>query len=891
MVKSRTQSLLEGWTEGKNASDDVRVEYKNGMLKFINNGNEKAFIKYKKVLVYQKNTKQIYFRCNVDSIMNAGGCIRVNDVEIAMNGETTISVEMPISLAIEAVINANSALTLNCLEMECLEEELDLLNKLDKKADVLIVVPAYPTFGNLYMSAFAHARNRAYVSAGLNIQVACLKYTDRQMIYTIDNVSVYTGDFADLKALISRKQYKTIVVHFVDEWMYPIFDGYISNEQLVFICHGPETTFEIIPDKARRYFTKPLPEIVENPNKRKYVQKYSKKDYVSWVFVSEWLKNESERLLDVKFKNAYVIGNIINKEIFPYHQKKEEDRKKILVIRKFDDFSYHSIDQVVFAIRELSRRPFFDDLQFCIYGDGDKYDELLNPIRDFKNISFHRTFLPQDEISAIHKEHGILLIPSRHDAHAVSMSEGASSGLVVVGSNVTSNPYFMDDENNHTLADPEDPVALADIIERLYYDPEEFLAISKRLSDFVHKVSSKENTIDREIGLIKKCLESADKNWNSIPSVEENLNNPVLTIMVAAYNVEEWLDKCLRSLVNHRNAGRMEVLVVNDGSKDKTSEIAHLYEKQTGGIVRAIDKENGGHGSTINTGIKEARGKYFRIVDGDDWVDSDKLAVLIDYLMDDDADLILTRGSYDFSNKAEFDSIIDYEMFREGAVYKYDDLLFPYYGFSDHGPLLSSSTYKTECLRKAGFKLSEKKPYVDMEFNAFSQRYIDTLKYYDLDIYRYLIGREGQTASREFWMRKYKDHEYIIFNILETLDTMDDYPENRKLFVYNHLIPMLVDSQIFMFDQVGHREEIDPFLDKLGRWPAAKESALNYIREKNAECNYILSKYKKTKSDAPLIKASGVMGRKAKAIRTTKQVIKTVIPADVIERWKMRLHM
>ena len=878
-------SLIKGWPT-KNNTETVRVEYtSDGNLRLSNYSNEKAVIKYKKVTLYQNNVKQLLFRCDMASVENAGGTVWINTYEIAMDGETLVPVETPCTMEVKAIINANSSITISGLEVKLLEETSNLCSTLDDEPNVLVVVPAYPTYGNLYMSAFAHARNRAYVSAGLKIQVACLQETWYQMKYTIDGIPVYTGSQSDLKTLLSRKQYKTIVIHFVDEWIYPILDGYISNERLVFICHGPETTFEIIPNKARGYFTKPLPEIIENPRKRQYVRKYAKRKNVNWVFVSEWLKEESEKLLDIKFENAHVIGNLINEKLFPYCEKNIEDRKKILVIRKFDDFSYHSIDQVVFTIRELSRRPFFDDLQFSIYGDGSRYDELVAPIREFNNIVFHRTFLPQKEISNVYKEHGILLIPSRHDAHAVTMSEGASSGLVVVGSNVTSNPYFMDDAHNHILADPEDPIALADIIERLYYNPEEFLQISKRLSSYVHTVSSKEKTIDREIELIRECLKSALSEWNHIPQLAGPVEEPVLTIMVAAYNVEPWLDKCLRSLVNHRNASYMEVLVVNDGSKDCTSEIAHEYEKATGGVVRVIDKDNGGHGSTINIGIKEARGKYFRIVDGDDWVDSDNLESLIDKLKTESADVVITPGAYDYSDSVEIETIVDYSMFRNGILYKYDDLLFPGYGFDNHGPVLATSTYRTVCLRDAEFTISEKRPYVDMEFNAFSQRYIQTLRYYDLDIYRYLIGRAGQTVSKDFWKRKYKDHEFIIFNILKTLDDMSDYPENRKLFVYKHLIAMMVDSQIFMFDQVGKREEIDPFLENLGKWPEAKTASLDYIKEKYYDSQIILDKYKKVRGSKPIIQPDRQIKSSARK-EIVKKFVKAATPYGLL--WARR---
>ena len=293
--------------------------------------------------------------------------------------------------------------------------------------------------------------------------------------------------------------------------------------------------------------------------KEKYVKKYSQKDNVEWVFVSEWFKEASEKELNIKFKNVRVINNVINEDLFPYHEKKAEDRCKILVIRKFDNINQHSLDQVVFTILELSRRKFFNKLEFEIYGDGNYYDELIEPIRQFSNVKLHRTFIPNDKISEIHAKSGILLIPSRHDAHAVAMGEGASSGLVVVGSRVTSNPFFMNEKENHTLADPENYIELADIIERLYNNPDEFLRISKNLSEETRKNYCKKNTVQKEIELIKESL-------SNIKPMEKlkvkPVEKPTLTIAIPAYNVEKYIRKCLNSIIRTPNIQEIEILVI-----------------------------------------------------------------------------------------------------------------------------------------------------------------------------------------------------------------------------------------------------------------------------------------------------------------------------------------
>ena len=97
--------------------------------------------------------------------------------------------------------------------------------------------------------------------------------------------------------------------------------------------------------------------------------------------------------------------------------------------------------------------------------------------------------------------------------------------------------------------------------------------------------------------------------------------NKVLTITVPSYNVEKFLENTLDSFLDERILEDLEVLIVDDGSKDRTAEIGKQYEERYPDTFRVISKENGGHGSTINRGIKEARGTYFKVVDGDDWVD------------------------------------------------------------------------------------------------------------------------------------------------------------------------------------------------------------------------------------------------------------------------------
>ena len=824
----------------------LTIEKSQTRLYAKNTGTTAMMLTYKEdILIENKLDKCLKISFIGNNLHYGGACFYINGHPVTLNGTSSMEISAPCWLHLSLKIPANSEAEITEITLETREEELDLVDSCSAENDVLVITPDYPSTDNLYLCAFAHSRNIEYVRAGLHIQVASISVNNwYQTTYEMDGVPVLMGRYIDLKKLLSRHQYKVIVAHFVDENLYPIFDGYVQDERLIFICHGPETTFRFLTNRCRPYFTKELPEIDTNAcfdQKEMYVKKYARKENVDWVFVSDWLRDFSEKMIGVSFPHSRVINNTINEELFPYHPKSPEDRKKILILRKFDNIRVHSIDISVEAILELSRRDFFSDLTFEVYGDGNYYDVLVEPLRQFPNVHLHRTFVPNNQVHELHAQNGIFLCPSRHDTQGVSLGEAAASGMVVVGSDVTCVGSFMNNEVNHTLADPEDPAALADIIERLYRNPDEFQAISERMSIETLTRSCRENTVEREIALIREKIEAFD-NTPYAPDVCPS-GDPILTIVVPAYNVETYLEKCLRSLVAHRNAGKTEIIVVNDGSKDHTAEIGQRFADITHGVVRVINKENGGHGSTINAGLAAATGKYFRLIDGDDWVDGENLAILVDKLEAETADVVLTKGSYEYVEQAKLSNIIDYDMLHEGSLYHFEDLIYPGYGFQGYGPLLTTANYRTELLKKADFHISENRPCVDMEFNSFALRYVDTLRYYDLDIYRYLIGRAGQTVSREFWKKKYMDHRYVILNILKTINEMPDYSDAKKKYVYEHIMAPMIDSQVFMYDQLCLWEEIDGFLKDLNAWPEALEAGLNYIEKKGGDCSVIMRHY------------------------------------------------
>lgn len=240
----------------------------------------------------------------------------------------------------------------------------------------------------------------------------------------------------------------------------------------------------------------------------------------------------------------------------------------------------------------------------------------------------------------------------------------------------------------------------------------------------------------------------------------------VLSIVVPTYNVEKYLDRCLISLLNDESIlDDLEILVVNDGSKDNSVEVARKYEKKYPNTVIVIDKENGGHGSTINVGMEKATGKYFRVLDSDDWVNVDDFPKYVKYLKKAEEDMVLTnyRKEFVFNGGSE---LFTYEDFLEyNKKYDFDKLDMESLGASYF--YLATITFKTEVLKKANFRLDEKTFYVDMEYITFPIPFVNSLIYLDYDIYRYYIGRPDQSVNLDSYVKNRAHHDLVTRKVVK----------------------------------------------------------------------------------------------------------------------------
>ena len=257
----------------------------------------------------------------------------------------------------------------------------------------------------------------------------------------------------------------------------------------------------------------------------------------------------------------------------------------------------------------------------------------------------------------------------------------------------------------------------------------------------------------------------------------------LLTIVIPTYNMEAYLRRSLDSLVvsdiELRTA--LEVLVINDGSKDSSSLIAHEYEENYPETFRVVDKENGNYGSCLNRGIEEASGLFFKILDADDWYDTRGLAdLLVSLKRNTDIDAVFTEFTYHDIN-TNTNTIYRYRTIEYDRKYNYSEVDLA--GGSDECMLkMYGITVKTDILRRADIRMDTGISYTDNEFMYFLYSEISKVVFLNVNVYQYYIGREGQTVSPAS-LAKHINDMYIV-----TKRMLDDYIRNCKSFSSENVI-------------------------------------------------------------------------------------------------------
>lgn len=250
------------------------------------------------------------------------------------------------------------------------------------------------------------------------------------------------------------------------------------------------------------------------------------------------------------------------------------------------------------------------------------------------------------------------------------------------------------------------------------------------------------------------------------------MDNILLTIIIPTYNMEDYLDKCLTSLIvdDEDLAKKIEVLVVIDGAMDRSSEIAHSYQYKYPHIFRVIDKENGNYGSCINRGLKEATGKYIKVLDADDSFETCNFTSFLRFLDSKNVDVVFS----DFVKVNSDGNILEttmYELPKEN-IFSLEEMN------SKKLPiiLMHGITYRTAMLKEINYTQTEGISYTDQEWIFAPIAYAQTIAYFDKIIYKYLIGRNGQTMDpdifeKNFWM-EIKGTKTMVETYLERYETL-----------------------------------------------------------------------------------------------------------------------
>lgn len=247
-----------------------------------------------------------------------------------------------------------------------------------------------------------------------------------------------------------------------------------------------------------------------------------------------------------------------------------------------------------------------------------------------------------------------------------------------------------------------------------------------------------------------------------------------ISFVVPCYNSEEYMEKCIDSLLIGKED--VEIIIIDDGSKDKTGKIADRYQKKYPTIVKAIHQENGGHGAGINTGLKHATGKYFKVVDSDDWLDEKAYKKLLKEIKHIDTDLVVCNYVYTYTDGRKEQTISFANVYEEGKVLTWNDIhrlkLTQY-------PSLHSMMYKKSVLDKSNIDLPKHVFYEDNLFIYLPLVNTNTIYYLNLDLYRYYIGRADQSVQ-ETQLIKRSSHQVLVS---EKVCTAYDLTEikNKKL--------------------------------------------------------------------------------------------------------------
>ena len=298
-----------------------------------------------------------------------------------------------------------------------------------------------------------------------------------------------------------------------------------------------------------------------------------------------------------------------------------------------------------------------------------------------------------------------------------------------------------------------------------------------------------------------------------------------ISFAVPCYNSESYMKRCVDSLLT--GGDKIEIILINDGSTDRTAEIADEYRAKYPEIVKVVHKENGGHGSGILAGLKEAEGLYYKVVDSDDWAAPDALQEILKIIED-------FHSQEDLLDLIDCNYVYEHENRRNHTVNYHG--IFPCkrkFTWSECGPfditrymIMHAVFYRTELVRQSNLQIPLHTFYVDNIFLYSPLPLVKSIYYSDVDFYRYFIGRADQSVNETNMIKRVDQQILVSKLILEKHDLTAIRQREPKLYRYmiNYAsIMVLISASLLTLD--GSKEAIEKLMDY---WKYLKEEFPQY---------------------------------------------------------------
>ena len=271
-----------------------------------------------------------------------------------------------------------------------------------------------------------------------------------------------------------------------------------------------------------------------------------------------------------------------------------------------------------------------------------------------------------------------------------------------------------------------------------------------------------------------------------------------ISFAIPCYNSQDYMAHAIESILP--GGDEVEIIIVNDGSKDKTSQIAHEYMDKYPDIIKVIDKENGGHGDAVNAGLANASGKYFKVVDSDDWVDEEalhKILMLMRHLEEDNEqiDMLISNYVYEKVGVTHRKCIHYRNVLPQDEVFRWDDIG---HFRLDQYILMHSVIYRTDMLKLSQMRLPKHTFYVDNIYVYYPLPHVRKIYYLDVDFYRYFIGREDQSVNEKVMIARVDQQIFVTKTMIDMYQLKKVTSKKLRQYMINYLAIMMTVSSILL---------------------------------------------------------------------------------------------